>query len=155
MESVYTQWIVQMGRLLSRLVREYNARRHRTIAMRSVDVTPATSARLLSTVYKSVKIAALAQFRVEDTVRVSKYKTLFAKGYTPNWTTEVFRIAKVQRTNPVTYLLEDSRGNPISGGFYEHELLRARNPDFYLVTSRRLHGSSLPQENIKVRNREK
>jgi len=36
--------------------------------------------------------------------RVSKYKTVFEKGYTPNWTIEVFKIVKVQRTNPVTYL---------------------------------------------------
>ncbi|XP_026828644.1 uncharacterized protein LOC113562699 [Ooceraea biroi] len=118
---------------LSRLVRKYNARRHRTIAMRPVDVTPATAAQLLSTVYKRVKIAAPAKFRAGDTVRVSKHKTIFAKGYTPNWTTEVFTVTKVQRTNPATYLLQDYRGNPISGGFYEHELLRARHPDVYLV----------------------
>ncbi|RLU17628.1 hypothetical protein DMN91_009864 [Ooceraea biroi] len=55
------------------------------------------------------------------------------KGYTPNWTTEVFKVAKVQRTNPATYLLQDYRCNPISGGFYEHELLRARHPDVYHV----------------------
>ncbi|EZA56061.1 hypothetical protein X777_03887, partial [Ooceraea biroi] len=42
-------------------------------------------------------------------------------------------VAKVQRTNPATYLLEDYRGNPISGGFYEHELFRARHPDVYLM----------------------
>jgi len=34
---------------------------------------------------------------------VSKFKTMFEKGYTPNWTTEVFKITKVQKTNPVTY----------------------------------------------------
>ncbi|XP_026829456.1 uncharacterized protein LOC113562904 [Ooceraea biroi] len=101
--------------------------------MRPVDVTPVTAARLLSTVYKRVKIAAPAKFRAGDTVRVSKYKTVFAKGYTPNWTTEVFKVAKVQRTNPAKYLLENYRVNPISGGFYEHELLRARHPDVYLV----------------------
>jgi len=44
---------------------------------------------------------------VGDSVRVSKFKTMFEKDYTPNWITEVFRI-KVQKTNPVTSLLEDS-----------------------------------------------
>ncbi|RLU21770.1 hypothetical protein DMN91_006146 [Ooceraea biroi] len=101
--------------------------------MRPVDVTPATAARLLSTVYKRVKIAASAKFRAGNTVHVRKHKTVFVKGYTPNWTTEVFKVAKVQRTNPATYLLEDYRGNPISGGFYEHEVLRAHHPDVYLV----------------------
>ncbi|XP_026824761.1 uncharacterized protein LOC113561774 [Ooceraea biroi] len=62
-----------------------------------------------------------------------KYKTVFDKGYTLNWTTEVFRIIKVQTTNPVTYLIEDSRGEPIAGGFYEHELHHVANPNIYLV----------------------
>jgi hypothetical protein len=66
-------------------------------------------------------------------VRVSKFKTIFEKGYTPNWPTEVFKIIAVQRTNPVTYLLEDFRGNPIAGGLYEYELLKTAQPDVYLV----------------------
>jgi len=52
---------------------------------------------------------------VGDSVRVSKYKTLFEKDYTPNWTTEVFKIIKVQKNNPVTYLVEDSCGKPVTG----------------------------------------
>ncbi|XP_071580543.1 uncharacterized protein [Temnothorax nylanderi] len=101
--------------------------------MRPADVTPAVAKRLLSTVYSRAKIAAPGRFRMNDPVRVSKFKTLFEKGYTPNWTTEIFRVAKIQRTNPVTYLLKDYRGKPIAGGFYEHELLRVSNPDVYLV----------------------
>jgi len=58
---------------------------------------------------------------------------LFEKGYTPSWTTEVFKITKVQKTNAVTYLLEDSCGKPVIGGFYEYELHRVANPDVYLV----------------------
>lgn len=119
--------------LLPRLVSEYNARKHRTIGMRPIDVTPAIADTLLTTVYNRVKIAAPARFKVGDSVRVSKFKTIFEKGYTPNWTAEVFRIVRVQKTNPVTYLLEDSRGKSIAGGFYEYELHRVANPDVYLV----------------------
>ncbi|XP_024875670.1 uncharacterized protein LOC112457031 [Temnothorax curvispinosus] len=96
--------------------------------MRPIDVTPAIADKLLKTVYSHVKIVAPAQFKVGDSVRVSKFKTIFEKGYTPNWTTEVFRIVKVQKTNPVTYLLEDFCGKPIAGGFYEYELHRVANP---------------------------
>jgi len=64
---------------------------------------------------------------------VSKYKTIFEKGYMPNWTTEVFKIIKVQRTNPVTYSLEDYRGKFVAGAFYEHKLHCATDPDVYLV----------------------
>jgi hypothetical protein len=118
---------------LPRLVSDYNARKHRTIGMRPADVTPAIAKKLLDTVYSSIKIAGPAKFKVGDKVRVSKYKTIFEKGYTPNWTTEVFMIVKVQRTNPVTYLLEDYRGKSLAGAFYEFELHRATHPDVYLV----------------------
>ncbi|XP_070156725.1 uncharacterized protein [Polyergus mexicanus] len=101
--------------------------------MRPVDVIPAIADKLLNTVYSNIKIAAPAKFKVADPVPVSKFKTIFEKGFTPNWTTEIFRITKIQRTNPVTYLLKDSRGEPIAGGFYEHELLRVGDPDVYLV----------------------
>ncbi|XP_067205393.1 uncharacterized protein [Linepithema humile] len=101
--------------------------------MRPIDVTPEIAKGLLSTVYSNIKIAAPAKFRVGDSVRVSKFKTVFEKGYTPNWSTEVFKIATVQRTNPVTYLIKDYRGDPVAGGFYEYELLKTAQPDVYLV----------------------
>jgi len=45
----------------------------------------------------------------------------------------VFKITKVQKTNPVTYLLKDSCGKPVAVGFYEYELRRVANPVVYLV----------------------
>ncbi|XP_018400885.1 PREDICTED: uncharacterized protein LOC108778252, partial [Cyphomyrmex costatus] len=119
--------------MLPRLVSDYNARKHRTIGMRPADVTPAIAERLLGKVYSAIKIAGPAKFKAGDAVRVYKFKTIFEKGFTPNWTTEVFKIVKVQQTNPVTYLLEDFRGELIAGGFYEYELHRVPNPDVYLV----------------------
>ncbi|XP_024869216.1 uncharacterized protein LOC112452963 [Temnothorax curvispinosus] len=83
---------------LPRLVSDYNARKHRTIGMRPVDVTPAIAERLLVTVFSAIKIAGPAKFKTGDSVRVSKYKTIFEK----DWTIEVFKIVKVQHTNPVT-----------------------------------------------------
>jgi len=54
------------------------------IRMRLVDVIPAVAKRLLATVYSAVKIAGPSKFKVDNSVRVSKYKTIFEKGYTPN-----------------------------------------------------------------------
>ena len=62
---------------------------------------------LLHRVYSRIKQVGPGKFQVGDLVRISKYKNLFAKGYKGNWTTEIFRIAKRQLTNPVTYLLQD------------------------------------------------
>ena len=81
---------------------------------------------------QSRKDAALAPYKVFDSVCMSKFKTVFDKlRYTPNWSTEVFKIIKVQQTNSVTYLLKDSRGKSIARGFYE--LHSVANSDVHLV----------------------
>lgn len=75
-----------------------------------------------------------AKFKVGDYVRLSKYRTVFEKGYTPNWTTELFRIRKIQyNTNPITYLIDDYKNQEIKGSVYAEELQLASQPDVYLV----------------------
>ncbi|XP_070511863.1 uncharacterized protein [Cardiocondyla obscurior] len=118
---------------LQRPVLDYNTRKHRTISMRPIDITPENADKLLAKLYNHLKIAAPAQFKVSNSIRVSKFKTLYEESYTPNWTTEMFRIIKVQKTNPVTYLLEDFLGKPIDSGFCEHEFLPVKNSNVYLV----------------------
>ena len=60
------------------------------------------------------------KFTIFDKVRISKYKRrIFDKGYTPNWTEEVFVVDKVLPTKPVTYEIVDSMGEEIEGSFYE------------------------------------
>ncbi|XP_015119441.1 uncharacterized protein LOC107042770 [Diachasma alloeum] len=73
------------------------------------------------------------KFKVGDKVRISKYKNVFEKGYTPNWTTEIFTISHVVNTNPVIYKLVDYEEKPVEGGFYQEELTRVTYPDVYLV----------------------
>ena len=63
-----------------------------------------------------------AKFKVGDHVRISKYKNIFAKGYTPNWSEEVFVINKIKNTVPWTYAISDLNGEEITGSFYEKEL---------------------------------
>lgn len=87
----------------------------------------------MNTVYSHVKIFKKGKFKKGDYVRISKNRRIFDKGYTPNWTTEIFSIRKVQITNPITYLLNDYEKNPIKGGFYEAELQAVKYPDTYLV----------------------
>jgi len=59
-------------------------------------LTLAVVERLLAMVYSAIKIAAPVKFKVGNSVR--KYKMVFEKGYTSNWTTEVFKIVKIQHT---------------------------------------------------------
>ena len=88
---------------------------------------------LLKTDYNNLKIFKPSKIRVGDYVRISKYKNIFEKGYTPNWTTEIFKIKSIQITNPITYLLEDYQGDPVIGGFYEHEVMKSHFPNTYLI----------------------
>ena len=66
-----------------------------------------------------------AKFKVGDHVRISKYKNIFAKGYTPNRSKEVFVISKIKKTVPWTYVISDLNGN-----FYEKELQKTNQEKF-------------------------
>ena len=63
-----------------------------------------------------------AKFKVGENVRISQYKNIFAKGYTPNWSEEVFVINKIKNTVPWTYAISNLNGEKIIGSFYEKEL---------------------------------
>ena len=62
------------------------------------------------------------KYKVGDIVRISKIKNIFAKGYTLNWSEEVFMIENLKTTVPWTYVINDPNGEEIIGTFYEKEL---------------------------------
>ena len=70
------------------------------------------------------------KFKVGDHVRSSKYKNIFAKGYTPNWSSEVFVVSKIKNTVPWTYIINDLNGEEIIGTFYEKELQKTNQKEF-------------------------
>ena len=99
---------------LDEIVNEYNNTYHRTIKMKSVDVK--NNAYIDSSKKVNDKDP---KFEVGDHVRISKYKNIFAKGYTPNWSEEVFVIKKVKNTVPWKYVVNDLNGIEIIGTFFE------------------------------------
>lgn len=125
------KWI----QLLPEIVKDYNNTIHRTTNMKPGDVQQRHVSSLLQTVYSNPKKVNLRaqKFKEGDFVRISKHREQFAKGYTPNWSSEIFQIRKVHLTDPITYLLRDSSGEDILGGFYVEELQPVKFPDVYLV----------------------
>ncbi|XP_043471324.1 uncharacterized protein LOC122504328 [Leptopilina heterotoma] len=120
--------------ILPTLISNYNNTKHRTIGMKPKDVTSEDVEILKERISKLRKIPLRRpKYKIGDKVRVSKYKNVFEKGYTPNWTTEIFTVDQVVSTQPVTYKLKDYQDQPISGGFYEEELLKVKYSDIYLV----------------------
>ena len=70
------------------------------------------------------------KLKVGDHGRTSKFKNIFAKGYTPNWSEEVFVINKIKNTVPWTYVINDLNDEEITGTFYEKELQRTNQQEF-------------------------
>ena len=70
------------------------------------------------------------KFKFGDHVKISKYKNIFAKGYTPNWSEEIFVIKKVKNTVPWTYVIDDLNGEEITGTFNEKEWQKIDQQEF-------------------------
>ena len=66
------------------------------------------------------------KFKVDDWVRITKYKNSFSKGYTENWSRKIFIIDFVLKTNPSMNKMNDLKVEKILGNFYEEELLLSK-----------------------------
>uniref|UniRef100_A0A6V7KS66 Chromo domain-containing protein n=1 Tax=Bracon brevicornis TaxID=1563983 RepID=A0A6V7KS66_9HYME len=63
------------------------------------------------------------KYKVNDYVRISKHKGVFAKGYKQNWSNEIFKIIRARERQALpTYEIEDLSGEEIDGYFYEEKL---------------------------------
>ena len=119
--------------MLPKLVNQYNNTKHSSIKMTPIE---ASNKKNEGTVYFNLygdmeTSKQKPKFKIGDKVRISKYKrNVFDKGYTPNWTEEVFTVDKMEYTNPITYKVKDLRGEDIQGSFYEPELLKATQDVF-------------------------
>ena len=70
------------------------------------------------------------KFKEDDHVRISKFKNIFAKGYTPNWSEEIFVVKKIKNTVLWTYNISDLNDEEILGSFYEKELQKTDQKEF-------------------------
>ena len=110
---------------LNAIVNKYNNAYHTTIKMKPIDVKDNTYINTNKEInYKHPK------FKVGDYVRISKYKNIFAKGYMPNWSEDVFVVDKIKNTVSWTYVINDFNGEDITGTFYENELQKANQKEF-------------------------
>ena len=83
------------------------------------------------------------QFKVADNVRISRYRNIFAKGYTPNWSEEVFMINKIKNTVPWTYGISDLNAEKITRSFYEKELQKTSQKEFRIEKALKRKGDKL------------
>ena len=110
--------------VLDDIVNKYNNTVHRTIKTKPIDVTDDYYAE-----YNENPNEKDPKFKVGDNVRISTYKNIFAKGYTPNWS-EVSIIGKIKNTVPWTYVINYLNGKEITGRFFEKELQETSQKEF-------------------------
>ena len=115
------------------LIEEYNNSKHRTIKMVPNEVTSKTSGEVLERLSASKVGIIKPKFQVGDVVRLSNVKHIFEKGYTANWSEELFRVTRVRNSVPATYNLKDLLGEPMMGRYYEHEMKKTRIPDYFRI----------------------
>ena len=118
------------------LVASYNMTFHRSIGMAPNDVTFDNVDVITKRLYPE-KPEPKWKYNAGDTVRISKYKNVFQKGYLRNWTEEIFTIAERYSTHPVTYGLKDLKGEDIKGKFYEQEIQKVMTCTRWKRLSRR------------------
>ena len=98
---------------------------HRTIKMKPIDVTSDSYAE-----YKEYFNKKDLKFKVGDHVRISQYKNIFANGYAPNWSEEVFVVSGIKNTVPWAYVVSDLNGEEITRSFYKKELQKTSQEEF-------------------------
>ena len=108
--------------VLDDVVNKYNNTKHSTIKMKPIDVKDNNNKR----VYIDEHNEKRSTFKVGDRVTISKFKNIFAKGYTPNWSKEIFIVDKINDTVPYTYNLKDLNYEEIIGSFYDQGLQKTK-----------------------------
>ena len=124
--------------VLDNIVNKYNNTVHRTIKMKPIDVTSDSYAE-----YNEDSNVTKPKFKVGDHVKISKYKNIFAKGYTPNWSEEVLVVSKIKNTVPWTYVINDLNDEPITESFYEKELQKTSQEKFGIEKVLKRKGNKL------------
>ena len=97
--------------VLDDIVNKYNNTVHRTIKMKPIEAMDDCYAEYNGIAFNEVPNKKNPKFKVVDNVRISKYKNIFAKGYTPTWSEEDFVINKIKNTAPWIYAISDLNGD--------------------------------------------
>lgn len=123
--------------VLDQIVNSYNNSYHRSIKMKPVDVNKENENKVWINLYSFDRKKYIPlenrkwqiKFKVNDKVRISLNKKIFEKGYTPNWSQEIFIVNKVILRDKPVYQLRDLNNTIIKGVFYEEELQEITKTD--------------------------
>ena len=121
--------------VLDNILNKFNNTVCRTIKMKPIDVTFDSYAE-----YNENANVIQPKFKVGYHVRTSKHKIVFAKGYTQNWSDDVFVVSKINDTFPWIYKISDLNSEKIAGSFYEKELQKTSQEKFRIKKVLKIKG---------------
>lgn len=126
-----TKWV----KVLPDIVKAYNNSVHRATGVAPAEVNHDNEEEIWHRLYTKPAFTQSKKpiLSVGDNVRISKHKMIFDKGYTKNWSSEVFQISHILQTHPTTYRLIDDTNTPILGTFYAQELQKVKKQKSYLI----------------------
>ena len=111
--------------VLDDIVNKYKNADHKTIKIKPIDVTSDSYAK-----YDKDSYVTKLKLKFGDNVRISKYRNIFAKGYTENWSEEVFVVSKIKSAVPWAYVISDLNGEPIAGSFMKENCQKVVKKNF-------------------------
>jgi hypothetical protein len=120
--------------IIDDLVAGYNSSYHSSIKMAPNEVNASNESDVRDTLFPPETRAKPAKFKVGDSVRITRQKTIWQKGYEMGWSYEIFYISEIKQTNPKTYAIKGYNSEVIKGSFYEEELqLVDKSSDIYPI----------------------
>ena len=114
------------------LVNGYNSTVHSSIKMTPIKVGRKDQVKIRQLLYAKQRVKKY-KYKVNDSVRISKARRTFKKGYLPNWTEEIFTITSRESKIRPVYSLKDYNNQKFAGKFYEEELQLVELPEEFHI----------------------
>ena len=141
MDKIYKSFTLNNNAIwikdLNKLVKEYNNSYHRSIKLSPLNASKKSNENIVRKNYNFEITNKKSKFSIDDKVRVSLLKNTFEKGYTSNWSEQIYIIYDIKSSNVhyYYYYLKDLNGNKIDGMFYQEELLKTnmKDNDLYVI----------------------
>ena len=120
-----TNWVD----VLPVFTKNYNSTPHSSHGFPPEDVSSENRDIVYKKLYPQNTLTIVCKLKIGDKVRKIRDKTLFEKGYTENWSDEIYKISASRQSNTVCwYKLENLAGEEQEGVWYYYQLnLVARN----------------------------
>ena len=136
--------------ILQDLVSGYNNSKHRSTGFKPNDVNASNEREIRKKLFPKIKKKKLhtkSYFQIGDSVRITRKKSVFQKGYEQTYSYEVFKVSEIKDTYPVTYGLQDYKNADIKGSFYKNEIQLVDKSDNIwpiekIVDTRKHHGQT-------------